>query len=76
MKKFNANEKVCFKIITTRKCDRFALSQEGQLTMIETATAQDVKNELLAQFLSEINRPYDGQIKYHPNDVKVTVWTA
>ena len=76
MKKFKANEKVRFKIITTRKGDRFALSHEGQLTMIETATVQDVKNELVAQFLSEINRPYNGQIKYRPNDVKVTVCVA
>jgi hypothetical protein len=73
MKKFNANEKVRFEITTTRKSDRFALHWEGQLTMVEPTTASDLKDDLLVQFLSEVNRPRDEQRKYRPNEVKITV---
>jgi hypothetical protein len=76
MKKFNANEKVRFEITTTRKGDRFALNWEGQLTMIEPATANDLKDDLLVEFLSEVNRPRDEQRKYRPNEVKITVWAV
>lgn len=76
MKKFNANEKVRFEITTTRKRDRFALNWNGQLTMIEPATERDLKDDLLVQFLSEVNRPYGEQSKYRPNEVKITVWAV
>lgn len=76
MKKFNANEKVHFEITTTRKRDRFALNWEGQLTMIEPATEHDLKDDLLVQFLSEVNRPRDEQRKYRPNEVKIVVWAV
>jgi hypothetical protein len=76
MKKFNANEKVRFEIITTRKSDRFALNWNGQLTMIEPATASDLKDDLLVEFLSEVKRPRDEQRKYRPNEVKITVWAV
>ena len=76
MKKFNANEKVHFEITTTRKSDRFALNWEGQLTMIEPATARELKDDLLVQFLSEVNHPRIEQRKYRPNEVKITVWAV
>ena len=76
MKKFNANEKVRFEITTTRKRDRFALNWNGQLTMIEPATESDLKDDLLVEFLSEVNRPRDEQRKYRPNEVKITVWAV
>lgn len=74
MKKFNTNEKVRFEITTTRESDRFALNWKGQLTMIEPTTVSNLKDNLLVQFLSEVNRPRDEQRKYRPNEVKITVW--
>lgn len=74
MKKFNTNEKVRFEIATTRKSDHFVLKWEGQLTMIEPATASDLKDALLVQFLAEVNLPRDEQRKYRPNEVKITIW--
>lgn len=74
MKKFNANEKVHFEITTTRKSDRFALNRGGVLTMIEPATASDLKDDLLVEFLSEVNHSRDEQRKYRPNEIKITVW--
>ena len=76
MMKFNANEKVCFEITTTRKRDQFALNWKGQLTMIEPATASDLKDDLLVEFLSEVNHPLDEQRKYRPNEVKIVVWAV
>ena len=76
MKKFNANEKVHFEITTTRKGDYFALNWKGQLTMIEPATVRDLKDDLLVQFLSEVNHPRDEQRKYRPNEVRIAVWAV
>jgi hypothetical protein len=73
MKKFNANEKVRFEITTTRKSEHFALNWNGQLTLIEPATESDLKDDLLVQFLSEVNAPRDEQRKYRPNEVKITL---
>lgn len=44
--------------------------------MIEPATASDLKDDLLVQFLSEVNRPREEQRKYRPNEVKITVWAV
>jgi hypothetical protein len=76
MIKFNANDKVKFEIRTTRKQESFHLSWDGQLTITEPTTAQEVKDSLLVEFLSEVNKPRHEQLKYRPNEVKITLALA
>ena len=73
MMKFNANNKVEFRICTTRKKEHFHHSWNGQLTITEPATAQEVKDCLLVEFLSEVNKPRHEQFKYRPDEVKITL---
>jgi hypothetical protein len=76
MMKFNVNDKVNFKIHTSRKKESFRFSWDGQLTIDEPATSQEVKDFLLVEFLSEINKPLHEQRKYRPNEVKITLALA
>ena len=76
MMKFNANDKVNFEIHTTRKKESFNLSWNGQLTITEPTTSQEVKDSLLVDFLSEVNKPRHEQFKYRPNEVKITLALA
>ena len=73
MKKFNTNDKVKFDIRTTRKKESFNISWNGQLTITEPSTSQDVKDYLLMEFLSEVNKPRNEQLKYRPNEVKIVL---
>lgn len=73
MMKFNVNDKVKFEIRTTRKKESFNLSWNGQLTITEPATSQEVEDSLLVEFLSEVNKPRHEQLKYRPNEVKITL---
>ena len=76
MIKFNVNDKVKFEIRTTRKQESFHLSWDGQLTITEPSTSQEVKDSLLVEFLSEVNKPRHEQLKYRPNEVKITLALA
>lgn len=76
MMKFDVNDKVKFEIRTTRKKESFNLSWDGQLTITEPTTSQEVRDSLLVEFLSEVNKPRHEQLKYRPNEVKITLALA
>lgn len=76
MMKFNTSDKVKFEICTIRKKESFHHSWSGQLTITEPATAQEVKDSLLVEFLSEVNKPRHEQFKYRPDEVKITLALA
>jgi hypothetical protein len=71
MMQLKKNDKVKFKICTTRKRDSFHLSWDGLLTINEPITAQALETQLMVEFLSDINKPRSEQFKYRPNEVKV-----
>jgi hypothetical protein len=73
MMKFNTNDKVKFEIHTTRKTEHFRPSWDGQLTITEPTASKEVKDFLLVEFLSELNKPRNEQLKYRPNEVRITL---
>ena len=73
---FNANTKVNFKVETARKSEKFALAWEGQLTTEAPLTKQALKNELMCDFLYEVNHPRDEQTKYRPEEIRVSLSVA
>lgn len=76
MKKFNVNDKVKFEIHTTRKSEKFHLAWNGQLTVTESATSNELKESLLVDFLSEVNEPRNEREQYKPNEVKIVLTLA
>ena len=75
MKVLMTNTKVNFKIFTTRK-ESFFLKWEGQLTVTEPITKQKLTDELMIDFISDINVPLHPRKKYRPEEVKVILTLA
>ena len=76
MKKFNANDKVRFAIYTTRASEKFHLNWNGQLTVTESTTSNELKESLLIDFLAEVNEPRNKREQYKPNEIQIILTLA